>query len=120
MVQSLGFAGKVFADSEFLGDHPPITVGGILGSGNHVSGTVLGTVTANGKHVLLAPGADDGSQVASVVLLGDLDAGESGEPGVFVVHGEVMERYLTWPDGITESQKATAKKELNAAGIYVK
>lgn len=120
MVQSLGVASRVFSDSEFLGDHPPITVGGILASGNHVAGTVLGTVTVGGKHVQLDPGASDGSEKATVILLGDLDGGESGEPGVFVVHGEVLERYLTWPDGITEAQKIAAKEELKATGIYVK
>ncbi|MBI9092458.1 MAG: head decoration protein [Desulfobacterium sp.] len=120
MTQSLGTASRVFSSSEFLGDHPPITVGGILGTGNHVSGTVLGTVTATNKHVQLAPGADDGSQVASVILLGDLDASVAGEPGVFVVHGEVLGQFLTWPDGITDAQKTTAKEELKVAGIYVK
>jgi hypothetical protein len=120
MVQSLGAARKVFSDSEFLGDHPPITVGGILGTGKHVAGTVLGTVTTTNKHVQLAPGADDGSQKASVILLGDLDASTVAEPGVFVVHGEVLDQFLTWPDGITDAQKTTAKEELKVAGIYVK
>jgi hypothetical protein len=120
MTQSYGVASTVFIGSEFLGDHPPITGAGILASGNLVSGTVVGKVTATGKYVQLAPAAEDGSEVADAILLGDLDAGSAEEKGVFVVHGEVLDASLTWPDGITSGEKATATAELRAAGIYVK
>ncbi len=120
MAQSYGVTKKTYEDIQFLGDHPVITKSGVLSGGNHVSGTVVGKVTASGKFVQLAPGASDGSEAAARILLGDLDASEADENGVFVVHGEAVETELTWPDGITEGEKATAIGQLADAGIYVK
>lgn len=64
--------------------------------------------------------AINGSQAAACILLGDVDASEADEPAVFMEHGVAIDHYLTWPDGITENQKATAIAELKALGIYVK
>lgn len=62
----------------------------------------------------------NGSQAAACILLGDVDASEADEAAVFMEHGVAIDHYLTWPDGITENQKATAIAELKALGIYVK
>lgn len=120
MAQAFGIVSEVYTDTEFLGDHPPITEAGTLGAGTLSSGTVVGTITATGKYVQLAPAASDGSETASAILLGDLDASGGDENGVFVVHGEALDASLVWPDGITVGEKATAKAQLKAAGIYVK
>ncbi|MCP4683388.1 MAG: head decoration protein [Desulfobacterales bacterium] len=111
---------RTFEDKNFIGDHPPIMMPGVLSGGSHVSGTVVGIVTASGKKVQLAPAASDGSEAAAAILYGDVDASEGDEPAVFMEHGEAIEHYLTWPDGITENQKAAAIVELKALGIFVK
>ncbi|CCK81204.1 head decoration protein [Desulfobacula toluolica] len=119
-MQDFGMTTRTFEDKNFIGDHPPIMMPGTLSGGNHVSGTVVGIVTATGKKVQLAPAAEDGSEKAAAILYGDLDASAGDEPAVFMEHGAAIEHYLTWPDGITENQKATAIAELKALGIYVK
>ena len=121
MTQSFGMTTESFADTNFIGDHPAITMPGTLASGgNLATGTVVGKVTATGKMVQLAPGASDGSETAAAILLGDLDASAADEPGIFFEHGVAIDAYLVWPDGITENQKATAIAQLKDAGIYVK
>jgi len=119
-MQDYGMTTRSFEDKNFIGDHPPIMMPGILSGGDHVSGTVVGIVTATGKKVQLAPAASDGSQTAAAILYGDLDASAGDEPAVFMEHGEAIAHYLTWPDGITENQKAAAIVALKTAGIYVK
>lgn len=59
-------------------------------------------------------------QDAACILLGDVDASEADEAAVFMVHGVAIDHYLTWPDGISSDQKATAIADLQAVGIYVK
>lgn len=120
MTQGFGIASRVYTDTEFLGDHPPITEAGTLGAGTLSSGTVVGKITATGRYVQLAPAASDGSEVAAALLLGGLDAAAGDENGVFVVHGEALDAFLVWPDGITAAEKAAARAQLKAAGIYVK
>ncbi len=119
-MQDFGMTSKEYRDKPILGDHPAVILPGTLSGGNHVSGTVVGVVTATGIKVQLAPAGSDGSQTAAAVLFGDLDASAGDEPGVFVEHGVVMDMYLTWPDGITANEKAAAVAQLKAAGIYVK
>ncbi|EMS79201.1 head decoration protein [Desulfotignum phosphitoxidans] len=75
------------------------------------SGTLGGTTEGR---------AINGSQEAACILLGDVDASEDDEPAVFMEHGVAIDHYLTWPDEITENQKAAAIAELKAIGIYVK
>ncbi|WP_024333109.1 head decoration protein [Desulfotignum balticum] len=64
--------------------------------------------------------AINGSQEAACILYGDVDASEEDEPAVFMEHGVAIDHYLTWPDDITDEQKATAIAELKSIGIYVK
>ena len=121
MAQSFGMTTKTFADTNFIGDHPPIFMTGILASGNNcLTGTVVGTITATGKKVLLAPAASDGSEVATGILYGDLDATSGDESAVFFEHGEAIDDYLVWPVGITAAQKATAILQFKDAGIWIK
>ncbi len=120
MTQSFGMATETYTELEFLGDHPPITIPGTLASGNLVSGTVVGKVTATGNFVILAPAATDGSESAAGILIGDLDASSAVEAGIFLAHGEAINANLTWPDDITEAQKTVAIAQLRALGIFVK
>jgi hypothetical protein len=79
--------------------------------------TVDGAGTLGGT---TAGRAINGSQSATCILYGDVDASESDEAAVFMEHGVAIDHYLTWPDGITDEQKAAAIAELKALGIYVK
>ena len=120
-MQDLGVTSKTYQDKPFIGDHPPVILPGTLVSGqNLVHGTIVGKITASKKYTQLAPAGADGSQDAAAVLVGDLDASGGDEPGVFLEHGVAVDLYLTWPDGITALQKATAIDQLQSAGIYVK
>ncbi len=119
-MQDFGFSTKEYQDKPLLGGHPPILLAGILVSGqNLISGTVVGTITASGKNTQLDLTASDGSETASTVIFGDLDASAGDEPGIFVEHGVVMGMYLTWPAGITSGEKNTAIAQLKTKGIYV-
>ena len=120
MTQSFGMVTATREDRHFVGDHPPVFLPGTLSGGNHISGTVVGVVTASGKKVQLDPAAADGSEVAAAILYGDVDAGSGDEAAVFMEHGVAIDNYLTWPDGISDAEKATAVAELKAVGIYVK
>lgn len=88
------------------------------GSGVVLTGTVLGKVTASGKFKPLTVGASDGTQTATAIILQDADATSSD---VMVVNlkrrAQVVVQSLTWPAGITDTQKATALAQLAALGI---
>ncbi len=119
-MQQLIKNGDVIIDRTFLGAHPAITVSGVLLTGRtYLAGEVLGQVTADMKLKGLDPSASDGSESARAILLGDVDATESDEPCIIIVHGEAISDGLVWPEGITVLQKAAAVEELQAVGIYV-
>ena len=112
--------GDVIEDRIFLGAHPAVTVSGVLAKGKkYEAGEVLGQVTADKKLKTLAPGANDGTENAKSILLGDVDATASDEPCVVVVHGDAISNGLIWPEGITADQKIKAVEQLQAIGVYV-
>jgi hypothetical protein len=64
-------------------------------------GAVLGKVTASGKHKVLTPAADDGSEVAAGILYDAVDASGGDAEGVAILRlDEVNAAELVWPDGI--------------------
>jgi len=88
---------------------------------NLKTGTVVGIVTATGKVTQLAPSANDGSENAAGVLLGDVDASAADTPGVIIArHAVCSDKGLVWPSGITGPQKNTALGQLKALGILVR
>ena len=95
---------------------------GTLVSGqNLAAGTVLGTITTGGKLTQHAPGASDGSQNASGILLASVDASGGDTAAAFVARdAEVNSNELTWADGITGPQKTSALGKLAALGIIVR
>lgn len=95
---------------------------GTLASGqNLTAGTILGTITTGGKLTQHAPGASDGSQNASGVLLASVDATSADMAAAYVARdAEVNTNELIWPDGITGPQKTTALGKLAALGIMVR
>ena len=88
---------------------------------NLAAGTVLGRITASGKHTILAPAAADGSEVAAGVLLVDTDATAGDRKTVMGARaGMVPDNKLIWPVGISAGNKATAIQQLATKGIIVR
>ena len=88
---------------------------------NLKTGTVVGIITATGKASQLAPSANDGSENAAGVLIGDVDASAADTPGVIIArHAICSDKGLVWPSGITGPQKNTALAQLKALGILVR
>jgi hypothetical protein len=88
---------------------------------NLKTGTVVGIITASGKVTQLAPSANDGSENAAGVLVGDVDASAADTPGVIIArHAICSDKGLVWPSGITGAQKNTALGQLKALGILVR
>jgi len=88
---------------------------------NLATGTVVGIITTSGKVTQLAPAANDGSENAAGVLVGNVDATAGDQPGVIVArHAICSDKGLTWPGSITGPQKAAALSQLKALGILVR
>ena len=85
-------------------------------------GAVVGQVTATGKVKALDPSASDGSEVVCGVLITPQDAlsGDQTDGLMIARHAIVADHALTWPIGITDSQKAIALSQLKALGILVR
>ena len=88
---------------------------------NLATGTVVGIITTSGKVTQLAPAANDGSENAAGVLVGNVDATADDQPGVIIArHAICSNKGLTWPGSITGPQKAAALSQLKALGILVR
>jgi hypothetical protein len=107
---------------EVLRDYTRETVTIASGAGQIEPGTVLGKITTGGKYTVLTPGASNGSQNAAGLLWGKADATDADAPGVVLVRGPaIVNRHeITWPEGATEAQIATATTALAALGILVR
>jgi len=89
-----------------------------------VAGQVVGKVhreSGADEVVALNLSGTDGSQIAAGVLVYSVttDGSTEKEVAVLVRHAEVRTSHLTWPVGITDTQKTAAAKQLRAAGIQV-
>ena len=85
-------------------------------------GAVVGQVSVTGKVKGLDPGANDGSEIVVGVLIAPQDAlsGDQTDGLIITRHAIVSDHALTWPQGITPLQKATAIHQLKALGILVR
>lgn len=85
-------------------------------------GAVVGTITASGKTTRFDPGATDGSEVASGVLLEDCDASLIDRDDALVVlrHAIVADSTLVWPVEIDAADKAAAVASLKALGVLIR
>lgn len=119
MSQDFGVESLTYSGAPLLAGHDPIAVPGTLSEGDLVRGTVLGKVTVGGAWEILDPDGNDGSQNAAGILVDDTDASEAEEKCMVYVHGEFFDDGLTWPDGISAADKATAVAALAALGIHV-
>ena len=84
----------------------------VAGGAGHVSGTVLGKITASGKYLAYLDSASDGSQTAAAILLSDLKGVANGDVKAVIVNAdaEVEAALLTGLD-------ANARADLLALGI---
>lgn len=86
-------------------------------------GAVLGKITASGKYTLSPATGADGSQVASAVLLYDVDATLADATGIVVTRGPsiVSRAALAYDASVDDGAKITTKLgQLAAAGIIAR
>lgn len=92
------------------------------GAGKLLPGMVLGKVTASGKFVPSPATGTDGSETASAILVGPVDATSADAIAVGVMrHAEVNHSGLFYDASIDDDAKKSAKWDaLRAAGIVVR
>lgn len=81
----------------------------------------IAVAEGSGQYAQLDLTADDGTSRAAAVLYGAVDASDAEQPCTVdrrdcEVHGAA----LTWPNGITDNQKAAAVEQLAEQGIIVR
>lgn len=87
-----------------------------------LAGTVLGKVTATGKHVPYDNDATSGAQTAVAILLADADTtgGDVRATGI-VRQAEVWKSRLIWGAAVTtEGEKTAAYADFAAVGIVAR
>ena len=89
----------------------------VLDTGNLKRGAVLGRITANGKFVLSASAAADGSQTPVAILAEDADATSADQVTVAYLTGEFNASALTLGAGHTI---ASITEGLRDRGIFLK
>jgi len=124
MTRDLGFASETRTPAQFVGGHPPImkpvTLVQTGAAQALVAGTVLGMVTATGKHAPWVHDAEDGSEDPVAILVEDVDvAADADEKATAYVHGEFIKDGLTWDATAEASDIADAVAALEARGIHV-
>lgn len=94
---------------------------GLISSGLLLpAGTVLGRTTdvPDGECGPLDPSASDGRQNAIGILYGKADTRRGALQSTYVAREvTVIESLLTWPDGISDADKATAVGALAAQSV---
>jgi hypothetical protein len=96
---------------------PAVTESIVVDTGNLVRGAVLGRITANGKYVLSASAAVDGSQTPVAILAEDANATAADVVTVAYLTGEFNTAALTLGAGHTIASITAALRD---AGIFLK
>lgn len=101
--------------------NPLFRVNGVIALGQKLqAGTVLAK-KSDGEYVQLDDTAADGTEVAAGVLYSAVDATEAAKPGVIVSRLAVVSgSSLTWPDEISEQDKAAAIAKLAEGFLIVR
>jgi hypothetical protein len=108
-----------FLATESVGRRSRDTVTVITGQNLGV-GRVCGQITASGKWTAVAPGASDGSQVATGILFGAVDATSADKTGVMVTRACEVNRNELDFGALNNTQIAAAIVQLAAVGIIVR
>lgn len=124
MTRSLGFISETRTPTQFVGGHPPIMKPVTLAQSgavqNLVAGTVLGMVTASGKHTPWVHDAEDGSEDPVAILVEDVEVpADADEKATAYSHGEFLKDGLTWDATAEASDITTAVDALEARGVHV-
>jgi hypothetical protein len=111
-----------FLMSEASGQRSRETITVAAGAGVIAPGTVLGQITASGKHLASAIGAADGSQTAVAISLYGCDASLGDQRIAAIVRdAEVNGNILTFhADRGQAAERAAAIADLAALGIIVR
>ena len=83
----------------------------------------LGTVVGCDKDDVIKvinPTATDGTQTAIGVITSDINAKENTKAVIITRIAMLADHAVVWPGNITEEQKATAIKQLEARGIIIR
>lgn len=84
-------------------------------------GDVIHVTVTGGDYEALDPAATTGEQTACAILIGTTDATDADQ-GIAVIarDAEVSSALLTWPSGISDTNKALATSRLAARGIIIR
>ncbi|WP_265017686.1 head decoration protein [Wolbachia endosymbiont (group A) of Epistrophe grossularia] len=83
----------------------------------------LGTVVGYDKDNMIKiinPTATDGTQTAIGVITSDVNATETTKAVIITRIAMLADHAVVWPANITEEQKATAIKQLEARGVIIR
>lgn len=91
------------------------------GAGLLVAGTVLGKVGATAEYAPFDPEATDGTEIAAAVLFANVDATVErvDEAVISKTLTAVNASEITWPEGLTDAELATAIASLEERQITV-
>lgn len=85
------------------------------------AGQVLARNSNTGYFVKLNPSGDNGTNVAVGILCAPIATDTAVAKATIISrYAEVDSKYLVWPDGITDNQKATAISQLATRGIILR
>lgn len=99
-VQGFNDLGGTTSDNLIAGEFPRVVRLATV-SGNLKRGAILGKITSNGKCVLCASAATDGSKEVYSVLAEDVDASSEDKQAVVYLTGEFNQTTMTVGDGYT-------------------
>lgn len=91
------------------------------GATDFVSGDsfTITVAAGSGKYRIITMADATGAAVAAGILYDDVDASAADAMGLAIVrHAEVIDAELTWHASASDPEKAAARLQLNALGIY--
>ena len=99
-------------------DHLDITIAD--GATDFSVGDTYTITVAAGDFEILTPAATTGAQIATGILFGAVDATSADVPCVVITsRAKVSSALLTWPDAISDANKAIATAQLLARGVLI-
>lgn len=111
--------GTFTPDGLIAADYPLVTdIVTVLSGENLTRGTVLGKITASGKHVIVnSAGTDDGRRAPVAILAEDCDASAADAQALVYLSGAFNENKVVFGGADTVATHRAALRDLN---IYLK
>jgi hypothetical protein len=104
-------------DKLLAGDYPAVTDIVVIDTGVLTRGTLLGKITATGKHILCNSAAVDGSQNPTCILAEDVDATAADVNAPVYLSGAFNQSAVIFGGADTAATHRVALRNLN---IYLK